>query len=328
MMEKKLKLLFYGFQHGHMDALYKLAQTTKKVEIVACMEEDEQVRAKAAERLGICFTEESYETWLNRDVDIVAVGDKYGRRGKAAIQALEAGKHLIGDKPLCTSLEELEQIETLAGEKHLKISCMLDLRYLPAVQTAKEILESGRLGAIRNIAFNGQHCMDYSHRPGWYFEEGMHGGTINDLAIHGVDLVRWLTGQEFVGVDGVRTWNAYAWKHPEFKDCAVFMARLSGGAEVLADVSYSAPSQVFGMPLYWEFRFWCEKGLMTFHLTDSRVILYEEGNMEPVELEGKCANTDYLTDLISEIEADTSELTGSILASSRTALMIQKEADK
>lgn len=321
-----MKLLFYGFQHGHMDGLYKLAQNTDGIEIVACVEEDEKAREAVSKRLGVCFSEGCYEEWLQKEVDIVAIGGKYGNRGKAAIMALKAGKHVISDKPVCTSLEELQQIEALAKEKHLKVACMLDLRYLASAGKAREILRSGRLGEVRNISFTGQHCIDYAHRPSWYFEEGMHGGTVNDLAIHGLDLVRDLTSLELAKVDGIRTWNAYAYKNPEFKDCAVFMARLSNGAELLADVSYSAPSQVFSMPTYWNFQFWCEKGMLTFNLIDSHVTIYEEGVTEPQILEGIAPNSDYLQDLMKEITSGTDAGTKSVIDSTRTALLIQKEA--
>ena len=247
------KILFYGFQHGHIDGLYKMAKQTVGIEIAACLEEDEKVKLAAGTRLGIRFEEDTYDNWLKKDVDIVAIGGKYGQRGKAVIKALKAGKHVISDKPLCTSLEELTEIETLVKEGKGKISCMLDLRYMLSACRAREILRSKRLGEVRNISFTGQHCIDYAHRPSWYFEEGMHGGTVNDLAIHGLDLVRDLTGLEVEKVDGIRTWNSYAVKNPDFKDCAVFMARLTNGAEILADVSYSAPSQVFSMPTYWNF---------------------------------------------------------------------------
>lgn len=322
-----MKILFYGFQHGHMDGLYKLAQQTEGIEIAACVEEDPKAREAVSARLGIVFDEGSYEEWLKTDIDIVAIGGKFGLRGAAAIKALAAGKHVISDKPVCTSLEELERIEELTGEKNVKLACMLDLRYLASSGKAREILRAGKLGSIRNISFTGQHCMDYAHRPSWYFEEGMHGGTINDLAIHGLDLVRDLTGLEITQVDGIRTWNSYAYKNPEFKDCAVFMARLTGGAELLADVSYSAPSQVFSMPTYWDFKFWCERGLLTFHLTDSHVTIYEEGIKEPQVLEGIEPETNFLLDLMKEIEEDTDAMTTSVIASTRTALLIQQKGE-
>ena len=323
----KIKLLFNGFRHGHILALYHKAAASELVEIAGCIETDALAREAAEKSLGIRFSEESYDQWLETDIDAVAVGNAYGDRAEVIIKALSAGKHVIADKPICTDLAQLETIRQLAQEKGLKIVGMLDLRYLPQTLEAKKILDSGRLGQVRNVSFNGQHCIDYEHRPGWYFEKGMHGGTINDLAIHGVDLVRMMTNQEIVKIDAARVWNSYARLHPDFKDSAMFMARLENGAGILADVSYSAPSQVFSMPTYWEFRFWCEKGMLTFNYVDSIVTLYEEGKLEPVTVSCAPAIRDYLHELADEIRGAT-EATWNILKSTETALLLQQAADK
>jgi predicted dehydrogenase len=204
---------------------------------------------------------------------------------------------------------------------------MLDLRYIAQSIKAQEIIKSGELGEVRNIAFNGQHCIDYAHRPSWYFEEGMHGGTINDLAIHGIDLVRMISGLEISSIDAARVWNSYAYKHKDFKDSAIFMARLSNGGGLLADVSYSAPTQVFSMPTYWEFRFWCEKGLLTFSYTDKSVTVYKEGTSEPIKYICDEYKSDYLTEFISQIGSGRCAMTENILSSTECALRIQRIAD-
>lgn len=323
----KIKLLFNGFRHNHILALYHKAAASDMVEIAGCIETDAPAREAAQKSLGIRFSDRSYDQWLATDIDVVAVGNAYGDRAEVIIKALSAGKHVIADKPICTDWVQLKKIRQLARDKGLKIVGMLDLRYLPQSLEAKKILDSGRLGQIRNISFSGQHCIDYAHRPGWYFEEGMHGGTINDLAIHGVDLVRMLTGQEITKIDSARIWNSYAYLHPHFKDSAVFMARLENGAGVLADVSYSAPSQVFSMPTYWEFRFWCEKGLLTFNYIDAAVTIYEEGTPEPITVNCPPATRDYLHELANEING-SAKATQNILKSTETVLLIQQAADK
>ena len=325
---KQLRVLFYGFRHGHINGLYRKVQDSPLATVAGCIEPNWEAREAAENNLGAAFSEDSYETWLSTDIDAVAIGCAYGERGDAIIRALRAGKHVIADKPICTTPEQLKTIRALVSESGCKVACMLDLRYLPQVRRAKEILDSGRLGTVRNIAMNGQHCIDYAHRPAWYFEPGMHGGTVNDLAIHGIDLVRMLTGQEFVALDGVRTWNAYATKNKEFPDSAVFMARLEGGAEVLADVSYSAPSQVFSMPTYWEFRVWCDKGLLTWNFAKPTVTLYEEGTTAPITPEGIDSDQDYLWEFAEEIETNSTYVTESVLRSTETALWIQSEADR
>lgn len=324
---KKLKILFCGFRHGHINSLYKIVAESELAEIAGCVEPDCEAREAAEKNLGAVFSDKSYDEWLASDgIDAVAIGNAYGDRGSAVIKALRAGKHIIADKPVCISLEELADIRRLSEEKDLKIACMLDLRYLPQTVAAKKLLDSGRLGEIRNISFNGQHALNYGTRAKWYFEEGMHGGTINDLAIHGIDLVRMLTGREFEKTDAARVWNSYAYAHKHFKDSALFMARLEGGAGVIADISYSAPSQVFSMPTYWEFRIWCEKGLLTFNFIDNCVTLYEEGTPEPVKIDG-IGSEGYLPEFVKEIESGSRVVTENVLKSTETALLLQREAD-
>lgn len=81
------------------------------------------------------------------------------------------------------------------------------------------------------------------------------------------------------------------------------------------------------MPTYWNFQIWCEKGLLTFRLTDNNVTVYEEGIPEAQVFEGIPPKSDYLKDLLREIEENTHELTGSVIASARTALSLQREVD-
>ena len=324
----KLKLLFNGFRHGHINGLYQQAQCSELVEIAGCIEQNFAAKVAAEEKYGVSFSDKDYDWWLSTDIDVVAVGTAYGDRGDVIIKALSAGKHVIADKPICTDLKQLETIEALCKEKNCKLICMLDLRYLPQTVVAKQLLDSGRLGQVRNVAFNGQHCIDYDHRPGWYFEPGMHGGTLNDLSIHGVDLVRMLTGMEISKIDAARTWNAYANRNPEFKDCALFMARLENGAGVIADVSYSAPSFAFSLPSYWEFRIWCDKGVLSFNYKDNVVTVFEEGTAEPDVICCPLVSVGYLQDLYNEIVGGSFACTENVLCSTRTTLKLQQFADK
>jgi len=322
------KILFNGFRHSHIDTLYRMVEASADFEIAGCLEQDAAARKAAHERLGAEFSCESYDTWLTSDIDIVAIGGAYGDRGEAVIRALEAGKHVIADKPICTDLQQLESIRRLSEQKGLSVQCMLDLRYLPQTLAAQKVLGSGRLGKVRNVAFNGQHCLDYGNRPDWYFAPGMHGGTINDIAIHGIDLVRMLTKQAFTVVDAARCWNAYAEKEPRFKDSALFMARLEEGAGVLADISYAAPKTAAFLPTYWEFRFWCDRGLITFHYDDPFVTIYTPGSGEPEVIGWDGDLGGYLPELLLELDTGCRRATENVFASTETALRIQALADK
>ncbi len=324
------KIAFAGFRHGHIFALYNQVKECDRVEIIGSWEENDEAREAAANNNGVDFNFDTFEQLLNSDADIVAIGDYYGRRGELAIAALKAGKHVIADKPLCTSLEQLDEIERLSNEKNLKVGCLLSLRYSPYTAVAKEIISSGRLGEVHAVSFNGQHGLDYGSRPMWYFEEGKHCGVINDISIHGVDLVEYLTGKKLKNVNCARTWNAFATQEPAFEDCAQFMAELDGGCGLMADVSYAAPCHTeFGIPYYWQFLIWGTKGMLRFAEDGKPLEAYFDYAKEVQYIEGCPAPTNHITDFIDEIDGKQDLLicTKEVLASQRDTLTIQAKAN-
>lgn len=323
-----MNILFYGFRHGHIFPLFEQAKAHPDFTILGAIEENDEARTRAQERLQYPIEADGYLKWLeNPEVDVVAIAGAYGNRGEAIRQALLHGKHIISDKPLCTELSQLKEIARFAREKNLKVGCMLDLRYGPSSLRAKQILESGEMGAIKNITFTGEHYIDYANRPSWYFEPGMHGGTFNDIAIHGLDLIHFMTGHRLEKVYCARAWNAFATRHPDFKDSASFIAETDKGAGLTADVSYCAPSQAVTMPTYWNFKFWCENGLVQFSYNDPNVHVFRNGGAsEGEDLPGIAPEETVLDTLRNEIVQDTNTFTESVLLASQMALNLQKEA--
>ena len=104
-----MNIAFAGFRHDHIFGLYNSALAEAGVSVRGAFEEDDAARAVAEEK-GVAFTYPTYRALLDdAAVEIVAVGDYYGIRGRRVIEALKAGKHVICDKPLCTSLSELRR---------------------------------------------------------------------------------------------------------------------------------------------------------------------------------------------------------------------------
>lgn len=319
-----MNLAFAGFRHGHIFGLYKEASLNERVNITGCFEENAEEREKVEKTHGITFNYNSYEEILNDEqVTAIAIGDYYAKRGKMIIEGLKHGKHIICDKPLCIHSEELDEIERLSDEKGLEVCCMLDLRYMPQTLVLKKMIENGELGEVLTISFTGQHFLDYGNRPGWYFEEGKHGGTINDIAIHGIDLLRFITGKNVTYVDCAKCFNAFAEQEKNFKDGGQFMIRMEN-IHVMADVTYSAP-KCPDMPTYWNFVFWGTKGMASFSYKDNLIHIYKDKE-EIIECE-KC-DIDYLNAFIDETEGkDTIMKTKDILESQRETLMVQKATD-
>jgi len=324
-----LKIGFAGFRHGHIFGLYGVAENNPDVEIVAAWEENDDAKKAAIEKKNVNFNCDTYEEILNNpDIDIVAIGDYYGRRGELAIKALKAGKHVIADKPLCTSLKELKEIKKLVKKTGLKVGLMLDLRYDKNMLRAKQLIEDGEIGEVNNILFGGQHPLYYGERPSWYFEEGKHGGTINDIAIHAMDIIKNYFKLDVVDICSARCWNKLADKEPQFKESAQFMLTMTNNVGVIADVSYTVPNGIgFDLPYYWEFKVWGTEGMICFCPKDEPVKLYKKTEDKVTLCDGIVTDRNYLKDFIDDINGKVDYTTG-ILASSEETLKIQAKAGK
>lgn len=323
----KHKAAFVGFRHGHVESLYKRMAEDPQIEIVALCEENADA-VSAVEKSGRHITHTDYARMLEEvDFDILCIGDYYGIRGERAIAGLKAGKHVISDKPLCTTLDELQKIRSIAKEKNLAVGIMLDMRSNKNVAAAKRLIDDGLIGRIHQIQFTGQHPLSWGSRPAWYFESGKHGGTINDIAIHGTDLTEYLTGHKIKELCAARAWNAYAALAPNFKDSAQGMYVMDDGCGVIFDVSYASPAGC-KTPFYWQFRIWGEKGVLDFHSSSEGVTAYlvngGEGKVYPA-----CEPMlDYYTSFLADAEGNKGEWgTEDFLSVTESTLRLQNLSD-
>ena len=172
-----LKIAFAGFRHGHIEVLYSTAEKHTGMEIVGLCEEDSESREKLTERYS--FTHSSISEMIQESgCDAVAVGDYYSKRGAIIIEALGAGKHVISDKPICTSLEELDTIESLVREKELSLGCMLDLRDGGGMRTLKRKVRA--IGVSAHSIEPFRYIMNNSDIDVCFPTFNMHSLGIND----------------------------------------------------------------------------------------------------------------------------------------------------
>lgn len=329
---EKFKVAFVGFRHGHIDGLYNRMKDSEQYTIVAACEENAEAAAAAKAR-GIDITFDDFHEMMQQcEFDVLAIGDYFGIRGARAISALVAGKHVIADKPLCTSLAELNEIRHLAQTRNLKVGCMLDMRNNANVNAAKAVIDEGRLGEIHAISFNGQHPLSYGTRPNWYFEQGKQGGTINDIAIHGLDAIEYMTGHAITELTAARTWNAFATFAPVvFQDGAQGMFALDNKCGVMFDVSYFAPEKTgYANPFYWRFTIWGRKGVLEFNYFDAGCKLYLAGAESVEDIPVAADGSDYLKVFTQEITTGAAMTFGTehILNVSEKCLKLQAMADK
>lgn len=324
-----IKIAFAGLRHSHILTLYHSIKAREDMQVIGAWEEDPTVAAQMASVITEPFYD-SYEQLLaDPQVDIIAIGDYYGIRGKRILQALRAGHPVISDKPLCTSLQELAEIEQLCNEKQLPVGCLFELRDDGALRQAAKIIHAGEIGDIRAVQFTAQHPLNYGVRPGWYFEEGKHGGTFNDIAIHAIDAIAWLAGSQYSKTLFARQWNAYAECEPHFKDSAVFHGLLENGAAISGDVSYAAPSGVgFSLPSYWRFTLWGSKGWLECRVGDSELLVAHSGDTTVSTAAAEPVTHNLVDAFLDEVLAQcVGANTQEVISASRAVLHLQQYAD-
>lgn len=329
----KIRFAFIGFQHPHIWDLVARATAHPSVEVVACCEEDAATRDALAASGRVRITHTDYRAMLATEkIDVVVVGEWFVKRGRVVIDALRSGRHVLADKPMCTTLAEYEEIVRLAAERRLTFGMMLDMRDSGIFRTVRDLVRAGEIGEIRAVSLGGQHPLLPGVRAAWYHEAGKHGGTINDIAVHGLDLVPWITGLAFRRVVAARVWQAGPPAGSQFNNAGQFMMELENGAGLVADVSYVAPNSFgYTLPLYWRLTLWGSQGVIETALTAKEITVYKEGEKTPRTVPAGAANPGGYLEAFLAALAGRSEggvTAPEIFRASYVTLKVQEAADR
>jgi predicted dehydrogenase len=125
------------------------------------------------------------------------------------VAAMGAGKHVICEKPLATSAGAAHRLWLEAERAGVVHMCGFNLRFLPAVRLARELLESGQLGTPTHFRarFLASSSLRADQRRTWRFQRSAAGsGAVADLGSHLVDLARWLAGEVVAVSAATRTY--------------------------------------------------------------------------------------------------------------------------
>jgi predicted dehydrogenase len=243
-----LRIAVAGLKHDHVRTVLDIARAEARVEVVGISDDDPQIRAVFERDFGLPVRFASHRELLESlEFEALVVCEAFGPRGAVVIDVLRAGKHVFADKPICTAETELREIAALAAERGLEVGVDLSLRHF--LRGTGAPLREGAIGEIVRVTLIGPHGLFYSWRPKWYYQPGLHGGIINDLACHGTDYVRWITGRRAERVIAARTACVGLPAHPEFEMSGEMYYRLEGGAVVLGQVDYLCPE---GHPAGWQ----------------------------------------------------------------------------
>jgi predicted dehydrogenase len=171
---------------------------------------DRAATEAAAGRLGWAAAETDWRALIARDdvqlIDIAAPG---GVHAPIAIAALQAGKHVLCEKPLANTLAEAERMSAAADAAFpsgARAMVGFNYRRVPALALARRLVEQGRIGTLRHV--RAVYLQDWLVDPDspltWRMQAEQAGsGALGDLGAHIVDLARFLTGDEITGVSAL-----------------------------------------------------------------------------------------------------------------------------
>ncbi|WP_225881936.1 Gfo/Idh/MocA family protein [Streptomyces aureocirculatus] len=174
-----------------------------------CGRDGTAVRA-AADRLGWASAETDWRTLIARDdidlVDICTPGDSHA---EIAVAALDAGKHVLCEKPLANTVEEAEAMAAAAARAAARGQVAMvgfNYRRVPALALARRMVAEGRVGTLRHVrlTYLQDWLVDPSFPLTWRLRKDRAGsGALGDLGAHIVDLAQYLTGEGIAGVSAL-----------------------------------------------------------------------------------------------------------------------------
>lgn len=231
-------------------------QSNPDVELYAICDLNEE-RAKAkAEKYGISRVFTDYKKLLaDPAIDAVSICTWNNSHAPISIAALEAGKNVLTEKPLCKTVEEALAVEKAVHRSGKTLQVGFVRRYASNTGIVKSFLDNGELG---EIYYAKASCIRRLGNPGGWFSdvERSGGGPLIDVGVHVIDLCWYLMGRPKVKSVSGNTYNKlgnranvknlafykaadYDATHNTVEDMANALIRFENGASILVDVSFT-----------------------------------------------------------------------------------------
>ncbi len=164
------------------------------------------------------------------DLELAAIATESGIHAEIALYCIDHGINVIIEKPMAMSMKDCEEIIKRSTEKGVKVSVCHQNRFNIAVQEMRQALEAGRFGKISHGSINvrwNRNKEYYSQAP-WRGKWASDGGCLFNQCIHGIDLLRWMMGDEVEEVYGVTKQQFH--DYLEAEDIGMAVVKFKNGA--------------------------------------------------------------------------------------------------
>ena len=175
---------------------------------------------------------DDYKKMIERhhDLELVAIATSSGAHAQIALYCIDHGINVIIEKPMAMSIKDAEEIVRRSEEKGVKVCACHQNRFNIAVQKTRKAIEEGRFGKLSHgsIHVRWNRNRDYYKQAPWRGTWADDGGCLMNQCIHGIDLLRWMFGDEVVSVYGVTRQQQH--NYLEAEDVGMAVVTFANGA--------------------------------------------------------------------------------------------------
>ena len=227
---------------------HKRAAALAGARLVACADLAlERAKALAATSPGADAIADWRQAIARSDVEIVVVATTNDALAPVTIDALRAGKHVLVEKPAARNVSEIDEVIAAAAAARRLVRVGFNHRYHPALQKARELVDSGATGPLMFMRGRYGHGGRVGYEQEWRADPALSGGgELIDQGVHLIDLGGWFLGS-FTEVDGVAA--TYYWQMP-VDDNAFLTLRTSAGHVAFLHVSCTEWKNLFSLEIY------------------------------------------------------------------------------
>lgn len=213
---------------------------SKKVTITAVEDISEELTQNVAKMysIGSSYTNED-DLIRNDDVEAVYIGTPVWVHGEQIQNAADAGKHILCEKPLAISIKETEKLIDYCEKRNVVLQVGFMMRYHGYHIKAKEMVDSKVIG--NPVMGRGQLTCWYPPMENAWRQDPAKGGggALMDMAIHTVDILRYLFGE----VSAVSSFNGTETHGYPVEDSGVILLRFQNGAYGVCDSFFNIPDE-------------------------------------------------------------------------------------
>ena len=225
----------------------KRAAALGPARLIACADVD-PVRAETLAKRTPGAVADTVEGALrNPDVDIVIVSTTNESLAPLCISALEAGKHVLVEKPAARSVAEIDQVRAAAVRAGRLVRVGFNHRYHPALMQARALVDEGALGPLMFLRGRYGHGGRVGYDREWRADPARSGGgELIDQGVHLINLAGWFLGT-FTSIDGFAA--TYFWDMP-VDDNGFLLLRTASGQAAFLHVSCTEWKNLFSLEIY------------------------------------------------------------------------------